>query len=255
MAFWTGSILYTIPLTPGHVEEVPVILPGVPGIGELTVIVISVLVKGLGLAHGTLEVIESDILSPLTNVELTKVFPVAPETFVPFIIHWYTGPVPPLIGVTAENVTATPGQVVSLDDVMETEGTTTTLTVVLISLLVPGITQSVAEVTVRVIRSLFDNPVVVYVASVALVIGLPFKFHWYKGAAPPFVNAVTLKVTLVPSQMLLSASLEVILTLTGKFGFTNVVIALLVAGLPVVQVSFETITTETVCPSVKPAVV
>ena len=44
-------------------------------------------------------------------------------------------------------------------------------------------------------------------------------------------------------------------TITGKFGFTVVTIALLVAGLPVAQVAFEVITTVTDCPVVRPLVV
>ena len=64
-----------------------------------------------------------------------------------------------------------------------------------------------------------------------------------------------MKVTLVPAQIILSASLEIILTLTGKFGLTVVVIRLLVAGLPVAQVAVELITTDIVCPVVRVAVV
>jgi hypothetical protein len=44
---------------------------------------------------------------------------------------------------------------------------------------------------------------------------------------------VAVKVTLVPSQIVLSASDDAIVTLAGRFGFTVVVIALLVAGFPV----------------------
>ncbi len=67
---------------------------------------------------------------------------------------------------------------------------------------------------------------------------------------------VAVNVTLVPGQMILSASFEAMLTLTGKFGFTVVTIELLVAGLPVAQgVALEVITTDTDCPVVRPDVV
>ncbi len=60
---------------------------------------------------------------------------------------------------------------------------------------------------------------------------------------------VAVNVTLVPAQIVLSASFEAMLTLTGKFGFTVVTIALLVAGLPVAQgVALEVNTTVTISP-------
>ena len=62
-------------------------------------------------------------------------------------------------------------------------------------------------------------------------------------------------MTLVPAQIVLSASLETIVTLAGKFGLTVVAIALLVAGLPVAHTAFEVITTDTDCPVVRPVVV
>ena len=64
-----------------------------------------------------------------------------------------------------------------------------------------------------------------------------------------------MKVTGVPSQMILSASFETILTLTGRFGFTVVVMGLLLAGLPVAQVAVELIATVTVWPVVSVVVV
>ena len=75
--------------------------------------------------------------------------------------------------------------------------------------------------------------------------GRLFTLHWYIGVVPPFVG-VAVKVTLVPAQTILSKSFEAMLTLTGRFGFTVVVMALLVAGLPVAQVAVEVIATVTV---------
>ena len=61
---------------------------------------------------------------------------------------------------------------------------------------------------------------------------------------PPFVG-VAVNVTLVPEQIA-PAGTAAILTLTGKFGFTVMVIAFEVAGLPVGQVAFEVSTHVTI---------
>lgn len=58
---------------------------------------------------------------------------------------------------------------------------------------------------------------------------------------------VAVKVTDVPAQMV--EAVAAILTLTGKFGFTVMVIALLVAGFPVAHgVRLEVISTVTMSP-------
>jgi hypothetical protein len=62
---------------------------------------------------------------------------------------------------------------------------------------------------------------------------------------------VAVNVTLVPEHIVLPAALEAIFTLAGKFGFTFIVTALLVAGLPVAQVVLEVITTVTTALSAK----
>ena len=54
---------------------------------------------------------------------------------------------------------------------------------------------------------------------------------------PPLVG-VAVKVTLVPAQIGLPGA-DAIDTLTGKFGFTVIVIVLDDAGLPVAHVAFE----------------
>ena len=64
----------------------------------------------------------------------------------------------------------------------------------------------------------------------------PFSFHWYEGVEPPLVG-VAVNVTLVPEQIVVAVA--EILTLAGRFGFTTIVIALDVAGLPVTQVALE----------------
>ena len=74
---------------------------------------------------------------------------------------------------------------------------------------------------------------------------VPFSFHWYVGVEPPFVG-VAVKFTLVPQQIVVAVA--EILMLTGKFGFTVIVIVFDVAGLPVAQVAFEVSTQVTVFP-------
>jgi hypothetical protein len=87
------------------------------------------------------------------------------------------------------------------------------------------------------------NDVVVKVALFVPVF-VPFTRHWYEGTVPPFVG-VAVNVTLSPAQIVLSASLDSILTLAGKLGFTVVVMLLDVAGEPVVQGELEVTTTVT----------
>jgi len=63
------------------------------------------------------------------------------------------------------------------------------------------------------------------------------------------------KVTEVPAQIILSASLDEMLTDTGKFGFTVVVIVFDVAGLPDVHASLEVRMTFTWSPFAREVVV
>ena len=73
----------------------------------------------------------------------------------------------------------------------------------------------------------------------------PFNFHWYAGDEPPLLG-VAVKVTFVPAQIVeLDAAM---LTLTGKLGFTVIVIFPLVAGFVVAQVALEVKTTVTMSP-------
>ena len=74
---------------------------------------------------------------------------------------------------------------------------------------------------------------------------VPFTFHWYEGVPPPFVG-VAVNVTFTPAHIVVELAAAV--TLTGKFGFTVIVIPVLVAGLPVAQVAFEISTIVTTSP-------
>jgi hypothetical protein len=57
---------------------------------------------------------------------------------------------------------------------------------------------------------------------------------------------VAVNVTLVPEQIVFPAAFEAIVTLAGRLGFTVIVTALLVEGLPVAHVALEVITTVTI---------
>ena len=57
------------------------------GIIEVAVMVIELLVAVAGLAQGSLLVITTVIISPLTSIEVVKVEAVCPATFTPFIFH------------------------------------------------------------------------------------------------------------------------------------------------------------------------
>jgi hypothetical protein len=73
----------------------------------------------------------------------------------------------------------------------------------------------------------------------------PFTFHWYAGVVPP-LTGVAVNVTLVPAQTgLAEAAIE---TLTGRFGFTVMVTAFEVAGLPVGHIAFEVSTQVIISP-------
>ena len=65
----------------------------------------------------------------------------------------------------------------------------------------------------------------------------------------PGLVGVAVNVTLVPAQIVVADA--AMLTLAGKLGFTFIVTALLVAGLPVAQVALEVITTVTISLSAK----
>ena len=64
---------------------------------------------------------------------------------------------------------------------------------------------------------------------------------------------VAVNVTLVPAQIVVAEA--AMLTLTGRFGFTVVLMVFDVAGLPLTQVSLEVRTTYTASPVVRVVVV
>ena len=76
---------------------------------------------------------------------------------------------------------------------------------------------------------------------------IPFTFHKKAGVTPPF-TAVAVYVTAVPEQTGFDDAVTE--TATGKLGSTFIMIVLLVAGLPIAQVSEEVRTQLTMSLSV-----
>ena len=72
--------------------------------------------------------------------------------------------------------------------------------------------------------SLLERVVLVNVVPLVPTL-LPFNFHWYTGEDPPLVG-VAVNVTLVPSQIELSASEEATVTEGVRLVMTDVVILL-----------------------------
>jgi hypothetical protein len=133
-------------------------------------------------------------------------------------------------------------------DAIDTLGVTLGFTVVVIPELVAVVVakQVSFDVNTQVTTSLFANVVVVNVEAFVPAFE-PFTFHWYVGVVPPFVG-VAVNVTLSPAQIVLSASLDAILTLGVRFVFTVVVIPVLVAVVGLAHVAFDVNTQVTTSP-------
>ena len=71
---------------PLHIEVVFAFMV-TDGITDVVVIVIGLLVAVVGLAQGSLLVISTDTIFPLTSVDVLNVEFVCPATVTPFIIH------------------------------------------------------------------------------------------------------------------------------------------------------------------------
>ena len=103
-------------VAPSVTVPVPQTLPGVVlvivGIG-FTIVVILLLKAGLLVAHGVIsDVMERLTTSPLFNVEIVNVGPVAPDTFKALIRHLYIGDVPMFAEEAMEKVTDSPVQII-----------------------------------------------------------------------------------------------------------------------------------------------
>jgi hypothetical protein len=115
---------------PGHivVADATTVTDGT-GAG-FTVMVIPVLVTTAGEAQTAFDVNSSVTTSLLLRAVEVKVALLVPA-FIPLTFHWKVGAAPPFIGV-AVNVTEVPGHIVVADAVTDTEGTTRSLTVMVI---------------------------------------------------------------------------------------------------------------------------
>ena len=71
---------------PLHIEVVLDVMV-TDGVTDVVVIVIGLLVAVVGLAQGSLLVIITDTILPLTRVDVINVEDVCPATFTPLIIH------------------------------------------------------------------------------------------------------------------------------------------------------------------------
>jgi hypothetical protein len=92
-----------------------------------TSMVTALLVTVAGLAQAALLVNCTVTTSPLARVVLVKVAEFTPALLL-FTFHWYTGLLPPLTGV-AVKVTLPPAHIVVVLAVIDTEGVTDVLTV------------------------------------------------------------------------------------------------------------------------------
>ena len=101
-------------------------------------------------------------------------------TALPFTLHWYTGVVPPLVGI-AVKVTEEPAQegLLPLVSAIETEGVTVVLIFIVMLLLVAvvGLAQLALEVITQLTTCPFVSALVVYVALLVPTF-VPFTFHW-----------------------------------------------------------------------------
>jgi hypothetical protein len=158
--------------------------------------------------------------------------------------------VPPLVGV-AVNVTDVPVQIVVAVAPIETDGTTTGLTVIVTEFDVTevGEAQEAVDVITQVTTSPWDKVVLVYVVPVPTF--PPFTFHWYAGV-PPFTG-VGVNVTDVPAQIVVAEAL--IVTDGVTVVFTVIVTLLDVAVVGEAQAAVEVITQVITLPFAKAAFV
>lgn len=142
------------------------------------------------------------------------------------------------------NVTLVPEQI-GFDPAIETLTGRIGFTVMVILFEVAGLPvgQVALEVSTQVMTSPFASAALVYVVEFVPTF-VPFFFHWYEGVVPPLVG-VAVNVMLVPAQIVLVPAME---TLTGRFGFTVMLMVFEVAGLPVGQVALEVTTQVTAFP-------
>ena len=198
----------SVPAQTGFAEAFIASLTGKFG---LTVMQIVLEVAGFPEAQTRFEARTHIIQSPFSGVYV-NIGLFAP-TMIPFTFHWYTGVVPPFVGV-AVNVTDVPlqmGLAVAFIETLTGEFVFSTIVIVFDVAGLP-IGQAILEfITQETISPLFGEYVYTGLLGPTPV---PFTFHRYEGAAPPFVG-VAVNVTEAPWQNgFADAEIE---TLTGIF--------------------------------------
>ena len=160
------------------------------------------------------------------------------------LYHWYVGAPPPFVGV-AVKVTLVPAQMVlpgAAAIVTLTGKFGFTVMVIVFDVAGLPVAQVALEVSCTLIASPFTNVDDTYVTAVSPLIGVTPLYHWYVGAPPPLVG-VAVKVTSVPAHIVLPGAAAIV-TLTGKFGFTVIVIVFDVAVVEVMQVPPVTVISQ-----------
>jgi hypothetical protein len=146
------------------------------GVTELVVMLTTLLVAVAVVVQLALEVIITLTWSPFARLVVVNVGELGPA-FVPFTCHWYVGVLPPLVCV-AVKVTLFPEQIDVDDALIETDGVTE-LVVMVIRLLVAiaVVVQLALEVMITLTWSLFARVVVVNVGELGPAF-VPFTCHW-----------------------------------------------------------------------------
>ncbi|MBK8883294.1 MAG: hypothetical protein IPN67_13185 [Bacteroidales bacterium] len=214
-----------------------------PGTLGLTVIVMLFDAAGEPLTQGALDVICTFMSSPFARAAEIYVADVAPGIRAAPLYHWYVGAAPPFVGV-AVNVTEVPAQIApaGLAAILTLAGTLgLTVIVMLFDAAGEPLTQGALDVICTLMSSPFARAAEIYVADVAPGIRAAPLYHWYVGAAPPFVG-VAVNVTEVPAQIA-PAGLAAILTLAGTLGLTVIVMLFDAAGEPLTQGALDVICT------------
>jgi hypothetical protein len=141
-----------------------------------TVMVTVLEVAGLPVAQVAFEVITQVTVLPFARAVLVYVELLVP-TLEPLSFHWYTGVVPPLVGV-AVKVTLVPEQIVVAEAAILTLAGKFGFTVIVTVLEVAGlpVAQVALDVSTQVTTSLFTNEPLLYVALFEPTL-LPFTFH------------------------------------------------------------------------------
>ena len=151
-------------LAGGHTDKLdelglPLGPPAKPGACALTAIVIPLLVAVAGAIQVALDVITTEIISPLLRVLLLLVNVarlVGVPRFTPFMRHWKVGAAPLFTGVAVKVVLPEVEQMLVADAEMVTDGVSNGFTVMVISLPVAGL--PIAQVALEVSTTVTLSP-------------------------------------------------------------------------------------------------